>query len=83
MMGNVSGLTGVNRYRVRYKVCEGGMERMGAVLAKDWHKACVVALKTFPIVIEVMGAPSRNWCITDNSEGVRRTSMLSGFGDYR
>jgi hypothetical protein len=28
----VPGLGDIKRYRVRYRVCEGGMERMGAVL---------------------------------------------------
>ena len=76
-------LCGVNRYRVRYRVWEGGMERMGAVLAKDWYKACGVALKTFPIVLEVMDAPPRNWCITDNSDGVRDVHMWGVVGENR
>jgi hypothetical protein len=71
----VPGLTTVNRYRVRYRVCEGGMERMGAVLATSWWKACGVALKTYPVVIEVMDEPLINRCLFDNSRGVGKMDM--------
>lgn len=60
------GLTAVNRYRVRYRVCEGGMERMGAVLATSWNKACGVALKTYPIVVEVMDGPKMYGHVIDS-----------------
>lgn len=66
----VPGLTAVNRYRVRYRVCEGGMEMMGVVLATDWNKACEIALKSYPIVVEVMDGPPVNRYLFDNSRGV-------------
>lgn len=50
MMG---GVVTINRYRVRYKVCEGGMERMGVVLAKDYTRARGVALRTYQVVLKV------------------------------
>jgi len=71
----VPGLTAVNRYRVRYRVCEGGMERMGAVLATSWNKACGVALRTYPVVIEVMDGPPINRYLFDNSRWVGGRDM--------
>lgn len=66
----VPGLTAVNRYRVRYRVCEGGMERMGVVLATDWNKACEIALKSYPIVVEVMDGPPAKMAISDSREPI-------------
>ncbi|MFA5452489.1 MAG: hypothetical protein WC248_02795 [Candidatus Methanomethylophilaceae archaeon] len=50
---------------MKYRVCEGGMLRMGAVLATDYNKACGIALKSYPIVVDVMDGPKMYGHIID------------------